>query len=190
VGQPVVFTLTVTNYGGTTVTNLVATLAGGDAVTIGAPTPVSVALLPPGGAAVFTWTVTPMDARGLTLYANASGTTVGAAGDVTVSIVERSAVVPGVETPESKKAFAFPSPADASVRIAYTMAEAGTVTIRIYNRAGELAATVEDTRAAGVQSSALTTADLAPGVYYILLARKYGSGSSDKADVAKFVVTH
>jgi hypothetical protein len=64
------------------------------------------------------------------------------------------------------------------------------VTIRVYNAAGILAASIEETKPAGVQSSALTTSKMAPGIYYYILSRRYDSGVSDKVGRKKFVVVH
>ncbi len=96
-------------------------------------------------------------------------------------------------TPSSSGAgsYIFPSPADQpTASIAYTMAEAGTAQIRVYNEIGDLVTKLEDAKAAGVQVSTFRTAWLAPGVYYYLLNLKYNSGNSDERKLKKFVVKH
>lgn len=190
VGQPVQVKLNVTNNGGTTALDISGTLLLDGLGIGGVSTPVSIAELAPGAVATLTWTYAPQDGRELILYADAGGFTQSSTGLVRIEAARVSAVLPGIQTIEAKQTWAFPSPARDATRFAYLMAEPGTVTVRVYNAAGTLVATVEETAPAGVQSSGLTTAGLAPGVYYYTLIRKYDSGSSDKADLAKFVVVH
>jgi hypothetical protein len=84
----------------------------------------------------------------------------------------------------------YPSPATgATGNFAYCMAQAGTARIRIYNVVGDLAANIEDVKAAGNQLSTVNTARLAPGVYLYRVEKIYG-GSSTTSKVRKFVVRH
>lgn len=190
-GQPVQFVLTLTNTGGTTVENVTAALWADDAGTaIIGPVPAGLAALAPGKNASFTWTATPPDLRGLKVHATASGFTASVTGSVQIVAPQADADLAGIPTPELKQTFAFPAPAHDLANIGYTMASAGTVKIRVYNEAGQLVTTIEEAKPAGVQASVLTTARLAPGVYYYLLARTYDAGGSDKADMRKFVVVH
>ncbi len=70
------------------------------------------------------------------------------------------------------------------------MASAGTATIRVYNAAGILAASVVDVKPAGVQCSVLETGKLSAGIYYYMLVRRYDSGNSVKVGPRKFAVVH
>lgn len=190
VGDPVTFVLSVTNTGGATATNLTASLwtYGAAGIAIGAVTPASVASLAPGALTTFSWTVVPADARTDVFFANATGTIAGLAGPVVVVSPDASARLPGIPLPDAGVTFLFPSPARDAASIGYTMAESGTVTIRVYNAGGRLVDTVEDAKPAGAQTTVVTTAKLSPGVYFYLLERKYGSGTSDKIGPHKFAV--
>ncbi|OGR70531.1 MAG: hypothetical protein A2089_05065 [Elusimicrobia bacterium GWD2_63_28] len=85
----------------------------------------------------------------------------------------------------------FPSPAKgATGNFRYCMAAAGKAKIRVYNVIGDLVAKVEESKAAGSQTSPLNTGRLAPGVYLYLLERNYDNGISKVSDVKKFVVQH
>ncbi len=85
----------------------------------------------------------------------------------------------------------FPSPVfGAKGNFAYCMAQAGTVRIRVYNAIGDIATTVEDTKAAGQQLSTVNTARLASGVYLYLMEKDYGNGVISRTGVKKFVVKH
>jgi hypothetical protein len=190
VGQAMVFILHVANTGGTTVTNLAARLTSDGHAVISAPLPAGVGSLAPGAEASFTWSVTPQESRTLVLVAVASGLTDTGTGSVAVSTVPSSAVLHGITVTGAGDTYVFPSPAHASARIAYLMAEPGSVRIRVYNAAGELVDVLEDTRPAGVQFTDIATSRLAPGVYLYLVQRTYASGVSDRLAVHKFVVAH
>jgi len=187
-GQPVQFLMSLTNTGSVTITNLTARLWTPGQADIGASSPALVASLVPGARTEFVWTVVPADGRAMNFYATAYGFTTSATGQVPFTSDQAGTTLAGIPVPEAGLSFIFPSPARAVASIAYTMAEAGVVTIRVYNEAGELAATLEDRRPAGVQTSMLRTADLAPGVYYYLLKRDYDSGASERARMQKFAV--
>jgi hypothetical protein len=188
-GATAKFVLSVTNTGGTTVTNLTALLWADGPAGVGLPVPASVATLAPGASAAFTWTVTPSDSRPQNVYSTASGSTTGPGGTVPVVSAKVTAIMSGLATHGAREAFLFPSPARDSARIGYEMAEAGTVKIRVYNAAGQLVDSLEEAKGAGVQSTGITTAKFAPGVYFFMLERKYASGKSDKIGPRKFVVT-
>jgi len=51
-------------------------------------------------------------------------------------------------------------------------------------------AKLEDSKAAGAQTSVLNTARLAPGVYLYRLEKDYGGSNSTTSKVKKFVVRH
>jgi len=85
----------------------------------------------------------------------------------------------------------YPSPATGAVgTFGYCMAAAGSVKIRVYNTIGDLAVKVDDTKAAGTQTSTINTARLAPGVYLYLIERAYNNGNKSRSAVKKFVVKH
>jgi len=87
--------------------------------------------------------------------------------------------------------FFYPSPATgATGNFAYCMAQAGTVKIRVYNTVGDLAAKIEEAKAAGAQTSSINTGRLAPGVYLYRQVQNYGGGNSTTSKVKKFVVRH
>lgn len=64
---------------------------------------------------------------------------------------------------------ASPNPAGASVRLSYTLAEAGPVRLVVSDALGREVAVVEGARDVGTQIEALDTATLAPGVYVVRL---------------------
>lgn len=187
-GQEATFVLNVTNTGGTTVTGLTAGLRSGGASTIGASFPVVVGAILPGGSAAFTWSAIPTDSAALTFIASSGGFTLSGTGIVPVSMGDVSAVLPGIPETGATESYVFPSPARDAARIAYRMAQAGSVVIRIYTGGGVLVATLEETQPAGQRTSRVTTAHLAPGVYLYLIERRYGSGLSDRIGPRKFAV--
>jgi hypothetical protein len=100
---------------------------------------------------------------------------------------------PGVPAPGSACSgdFIFPSPATGrTATIAYCMQSAGTVTIKIYNEIGDLVDTIRDTRLAGFQSSKVTVARMAPGLYFYIMTKHYNSGAKELFGMKKFVVQH
>lgn len=87
--------------------------------------------------------------------------------------------------------FFYPSPATGAVgTFAYCMSLPGIATIKIYNVLGDLVAKLEDSKAAGDQTSVLNTARLAPGVYLYRLEKDYGGSNSTTSKVKKFTVRH
>ncbi|MDP3543431.1 MAG: T9SS type A sorting domain-containing protein [Elusimicrobiota bacterium] len=98
---------------------------------------------------------------------------------------------PGVSAPGCTDGLFYPSPATGAVgTFSYCMAAAGDVKIRVYNAIGDLAVKVDDTKAAGAQTSTINTARLAPGVYLYILERAYNNGDKTRSKVKKFVVKH
>ena len=190
-GAPVQFLMSLTNTGAMTIVNLTAALWSDSVAAVGASTPATVATLVPGAQTSFVWTVTASDARAMNFYAVANGFTTSATGaGVAAASNVAATTLAGIPAPGAKAAFVYPSPARDAANVAYTMAEAGKVTIRVYSEIGDLVATVEEVKTAGVWSSPLTTSGLAPGVYYLLVEKKYDSGTSEKAGMKKFVVVH
>ena len=66
-----------------------------------------------------------------------------------------------------------------TVRFVYTMAEVGTAKIKVWNAWGNLAAKLEDSKGAGLQSSTLDVSSLAPGHYFYRVELDYNSGRVD-----------
>jgi hypothetical protein len=188
VGAPVEFVMTVRNTGGTSVTNVVAILTAGGQAAITGPSPNGLIEIAPGSSVAFTWTVIPGESGAMPLVGVASGFTNTGSGAVAVTSAEASAVLPGLQAVGMNETYVFPSPARGAARIAYRMAEAGFVRIRVYNGAGQLVDELTESRASGTQSTGISTDRLAPGVYFYLLDRTYASGRTDRLGVHKFVV--
>ncbi|OGR66584.1 MAG: hypothetical protein A2X31_04495 [Elusimicrobia bacterium GWB2_63_22] len=118
------------------------------------------------------------------------------AGSVFISLVTSSGTctVPYsyvLAVPACGEDFFYPSPAKgATGTFAYCMALPGIATIKIYNVMGDLVAKLEDSKAAGAQTSVLNTARLAPGVYLYRLEKDYGGSNSTTSKVKKFAVRH
>jgi large repetitive protein len=95
IGQPVVFTMTVTNTGTAPVTNVTPVLGLAPTPgTLGAPSPASIATLgttAPGNTGTFTWTLTTTSAAGVTATASATGTDA-----LSLAQVSASTVVAGI----------------------------------------------------------------------------------------------
>jgi hypothetical protein len=76
--------------------------------------------------------------------------------------------------------YVSPNPSNGdTVQFVYTMAEAGTAKITIWNAWGNLAASLSDSKAAGLQSSTLNVSSFAPGHYFYRVELDYGSGRAD-----------
>jgi hypothetical protein len=87
--------------------------------------------------------------------------------------------------------FFFPMPATGSRgNFAYCMAVAGSVQIKVYNVVGDVATTLDDTKAAGAQISEINTQRLAPGVYLYTTVKTYNDGTVARSGVKKFTVRH
>lgn len=87
--------------------------------------------------------------------------------------------------------YIFPSPTTGSTAsIAYFMAGAGQVNLRVYNEIGNLMYAQDERKSAGTQGSSIDVGRLAPGVYLYLLKMTYDNGSTEKYSKRKFVVQH
>ena len=76
--------------------------------------------------------------------------------------------------------YVSPNPVDGgSVKFVYTMAEAGTAQIKVWNAWGNLAATLSEPKGAGLQSTTLNVTSFAPGHYFYRVELHYGSGKVD-----------
>jgi hypothetical protein len=77
--------------------------------------------------------------------------------------------------------FFYPEPATGDyVNIAYNMREPGTMKLRVWNAAGNLAATLNDPKGAGPQISYLPIANFAAGHYFYQVTLAYDSGDEDR----------
>jgi hypothetical protein len=87
--------------------------------------------------------------------------------------------------------YIYPSPTRGnSAKIVYTMAQSGSVRIRIHNEVGALVDTIEEDKPAGFQASLVSVGKFAQGVYFYLLNMSYDDGSKESQPAHKFVVTH
>lgn len=205
-GGPFMVTLTVTNNGQATTSVAVTTTAfliGGVAYTATAydgPTPAMPFTLTAGGSQVFTWTVTGVNlGAGLEISNTLYGTDVNTGLAVSPVLLNNgfvAATPPAVVTsgpPGSAGkdgSYIYPSPSRGdTARIVYTMEEAGTVKVRIYNAGGNLVVVLDEPKPAGLQTTTVTVSRLSPGVYFYLLEREYASSSGQKIGPRKFVVT-
>jgi hypothetical protein len=88
-----------------------------------------------------------------------------------------------IETPPAPVGglpYVSPNPTQGgSVKFTYTMAEAGTAHIKVWNAWGNLAASLVDPKAAGLESSQLDVTAFAPGHYFYRVELDYGSGRRD-----------
>ena len=85
--------------------------------------------------------------------------------------------------PTGGNPYVSPNPSNGgSVQFVYTMAQAGTANIKVWNAWGNLAATINEPKGAGEQSSVLNVTSFAPGHYFYRIELDYGQG---KADVFK-----
>ena len=76
--------------------------------------------------------------------------------------------------------YVSPNPTDGrSVKFVYTMAEAGTANIKIWNAWGNLVATLGDPKGSGLQSTSLDVTSFAPGHYFYRIELDYNSGKKD-----------
>ncbi|HVZ80914.1 MAG TPA: sugar-binding protein [bacterium] len=76
--------------------------------------------------------------------------------------------------------YVSPNPSDGdTVKFVYEMAEAGTARIKVWNAWGNLAATLEEAKGAGLQSSLLHIAAFAPGHYFYRIELRYASGRTE-----------
>lgn len=95
----------------------------------------------------------------------------------------------GSNPPGQGQCYIFPSPVKGDqASVAYFMAESGTLTLKIWNRIGEMAAQVTDHRPAGVQATSFNVSGFAPGVYFFAVKLDYDSGRSEKPQTGKFAV--
>ena len=95
----------------------------------------------------------------------------------------------GANPPAQGHTFAFPSPARGGlINMVYNMQSSGQATVRIYNDHGDLAASLQESKPQGAQTSQFQIGDFAPGVYLYKVVLNYDSGSSESLPVQKFGV--
>jgi hypothetical protein len=94
-----------------------------------------------------------------------------------------AALLPGLAD-----SFIYPSPARGdTAAIAYLLERPAQAQVRVYNRSGDLAAELEESKGAGVQESRLDLSRFSPGVYYYLLTIRDAAGRTVHGPV-KFVI--
>lgn len=87
---------------------------------------------------------------------------------------------PPCPAPDPKAPFFYPEPASGDyVNLAYEMRESGAMKLKVWNAAGNLAATLNDRKGAGPQISYLPIASFAPGHYFYQVTLAYDSGDQD-----------
>jgi hypothetical protein len=80
----------------------------------------------------------------------------------------------------AQQPFFYPEPATGNyVNIAYNMREPGTMKLKVWNAAGNLAATLNDHKGAGNQVSYLPIGGFAAGHYFYQITLSYDSGDED-----------
>lgn len=95
----------------------------------------------------------------------------------------------GPNPPAAGGTFVYPSPArGGAVNVVYFMREPGRALIRIWNEAGDLAASVEEPRLAGPQKTRFATSGYAAGIYLYKVILTYDSGTKEETNTRKFVV--
>jgi hypothetical protein len=82
--------------------------------------------------------------------------------------------------PAGGNPYVSPNPTNgSSVQFVYTMAQAGTANIKVWNAWGNLVATISEPKGAGEQSSVLNVTSFAPGHYFYRVELDYGPGQKD-----------
>jgi hypothetical protein len=95
----------------------------------------------------------------------------------------------GTSPPQAGQAFVYPSPARGDfAHVAYAMAAAGKVSIKVWNENAGLVDEVTDQKPAGNQITRLLTGKYAPGVYFFQVSQQYDSGATAKTEILKFTV--
>jgi hypothetical protein len=88
-------------------------------------------------------------------------------------------------------AYFYPSPAKGSAgATVYYLSGPGNVTVKVYNQAGRLVDTIQESKAGGWQSSTVTVGGFANGVYYYVVKVSYAAGGTETQSAGKFVVLH
>ncbi len=104
-------------------------------------------------------------------------------GSVTSNPVTTLGVCSPTPTPPApgNQPYVYSNPSSGpTVSFVYNMGESGKADIRVWNASGVLAASLEDTKPAGVQQSVLNIQTFAPGHYFYQIDLKYDSGQEDR----------
>ena len=72
--------------------------------------------------------------------------------------------------------------------MAYFMAEAGKVQVRLWNENGDLAAAPSEAQAAGYRCMRLDIKGYAPGIYYYRVVLRYDSGREERLRAGKLAI--
>lgn len=82
--------------------------------------------------------------------------------------------------PDGGGPYVAPNPTQGgTIQFVYTMAEAGTADIQVWNAWGNLVARLSEPKGAGLQSSRLNVSTFAPGHYFYRVELDYDSGRKD-----------
>jgi hypothetical protein len=85
--------------------------------------------------------------------------------------------------------YVYPSPVlGGMAHFAFYMTGSGTVKIRVWNSAAELAATIEQSEPAGNQTAPLNMSNFASGHYFYIISMNYDSGGQVQLKPGKFDV--
>jgi hypothetical protein len=127
-----------------------------------------------------------------TTFINSAQLDLGAPpGSVSSNPVTTLAVCSPTPTPPApgNQPYVYSNPSSGpTVSFVYNMAESGKANIRVWNASGVLAASLEDTKPAGVQQSVLNIQAFAPGHYFYQIDLKYDSGREDRSKAAVLAV--
>jgi len=95
---------------------------------------------------------------------------------------------PSLSLPGSNKTYIYPSPVRGSQgTVCYKMEGSGRATITVWNESAEKVLVVGDTKAAGVQTTALDLSRLPSGVYYYQVSVEYSTRGTTHTGLQKFL---
>lgn len=127
-----------------------------------------------------------------TSFVNSAQLNVGSPfGSVTSNPVTVQAACSPTPTPPApgNKPYVYSNPATGpTVNFVYNMAGNGTAFIKVWNASGVLAASLQDTKPAGIQQSTLNITSFAPGHYFYQIDLKYDSGGEDRSQTQVLAV--
>lgn len=101
-----------------------------------------------------------------------------------------SSPCPALQTPPAGGCFVYPSPATGgSVWAVYNMTQVGIAHVRVYNEAGDLVVSVDQSQSAGVQQTWIDLSHLRKGIYLCRLSLEYNEGGKQVLKAFKFIVS-